>query len=533
MKILRAGGTAVEAVEAAIKVLENNEITNAGYGSNLSIDGVVECDATIVDHYGRSGACGAVPSTVPLFHALGPIMLLTENADVKNPISLARKILETSSQTLTLRRVPPNFLVGEGAKLFAIEHELPIVSNEELTSRNAKDRYHKWRADLQKATKVTDSPALPSTGRATPPEDASPTGQSKPKDQSNPLVKAKKGLLRDHSSAILTGMWNEGQPDSPSSDTTSSNGSDMPTPTSTPNKARSPLSGVNNGTQRLGSTSSVREADGPSTGSPPAKRAKTSKDGRACMAQGDSTCASDGGSINNVATLDRFLDEATSVEPETHADQPARSRASQIAATELTAEPNDTDFDLITDTMGAIAVDKDGNIAGGSSSGGIGMKHMGRTGPAALVGVGTAVIPYDLGAMKTVAAVTSGTGEHMATTMAAQRCAERLYHGTARGPLNRDCPEDDPARIMQDFIEKDFMGHPGVRNQASASAIGVMAVEITNEGIFMHWAHNTDSFALASFGSRDRAPATCMSRLPKNAKVNIGARRVGESPHAG
>lgn len=59
MQVLRAGGSAVDAVEAAIKVLEDKEITNAGYGSNLSIDGIVEADATIADHLGRSGACGA------------------------------------------------------------------------------------------------------------------------------------------------------------------------------------------------------------------------------------------------------------------------------------------------------------------------------------------------------------------------------------------------------------------------------------------------------------------------------------------
>lgn len=60
MAALRAGASAVDAVELAIRTLEDNEITNAGYGSNLTIEGVVEGDATIVDHWGRSGACGAV-----------------------------------------------------------------------------------------------------------------------------------------------------------------------------------------------------------------------------------------------------------------------------------------------------------------------------------------------------------------------------------------------------------------------------------------------------------------------------------------
>jgi hypothetical protein len=60
MTFLRNGGTAIDAVEVAIRVLEDREATNAGYGSNLCIDGTVECDATIVDHFGRSGAVAAI-----------------------------------------------------------------------------------------------------------------------------------------------------------------------------------------------------------------------------------------------------------------------------------------------------------------------------------------------------------------------------------------------------------------------------------------------------------------------------------------
>lgn len=60
---MKNAGSSIDAVEAAIKLLEDREITNAGYGSNLAMDGVVECDASIIDHFGRSGAVGAVART--------------------------------------------------------------------------------------------------------------------------------------------------------------------------------------------------------------------------------------------------------------------------------------------------------------------------------------------------------------------------------------------------------------------------------------------------------------------------------------
>ncbi|KAF3766515.1 N-terminal nucleophile aminohydrolase, partial [Cryphonectria parasitica EP155] len=462
MKLLKAGRTAVEAVEAAIKVLENNEITNAGYGSNLSIDGTVECDATMVDHFGRSGACGAVPN-------------------VKNPISLAKLILETSSQSLTLRRVPPNFLVGEGAKLFAVEHGMSTVTNEQLTSRNAKDRYTRWRADLDKIRGVNSVGTQVNVVEGPSPPQAVQAQEHGQDQMMTTAPKAHQGSLRDHTSAIMTATWNEGQPDSPSSEFNI----ESPTPTTiystTPNKngtTWAPKAGLNHG---------VASLDGSPEGGPVADLSSTSNY-----------------SSHDSCSLKRR------------------------AITEMTAEPNDADLDLITDTMGAIAIDKWGNIAAGSSSGGIGMKHRGRTGPAALVGIGTVVIPYNEHDpdFKTVAAVTSGTGEHMATTMAAAKCAERLYQGTMKGPTGRDVEEDDTAVIMQSFVENDFMGHPGVRNQTSARAIGVMAVEVNEKGVYLHWAHNTDSFALASFNLKDKVPHTCMSRLPEGSSVNVGARKL-------
>ena len=185
------------------------------------------------------------------------------------------------------------------------------------------------------------------------------------------------------------------------------------------------------------------------------------------------------------------------------------------------------DEDRITDTVGAIAIDLYGNIACGASSGGIGMKHRGRIGPAALVGVGAAVKPEDGDDPErtTVATVTSGTGEHMSTTTAASVCSERIYHGVRKMPggTYSECLEED---AIKSFIEKDFMSHPSVVNSHSTGAIGLLTVKKTKDGAYLFYGHNTDSFAMASMHSNENLPVCTMSRNRGNGAVAHGGRSI-------
>ncbi|KAI2622589.1 nucleophile aminohydrolase [Xylaria nigripes] len=483
MKILRGGHSAIEAVEAAIRVLENKEITNAGYGSNLAIDGTVECDATVVDHFGRSGACGAVPN-------------------IKNPITLARVILESSYKPLSLRRVPPNLLVGEGARDFAKSVGIELVANDDLISKNARDRFIRWKDDLKRA-EDREVPMTPSSRGETPPQ----------YDQD---------ARREHTNAILTGTWNEGQPDSPAC------GSPWPTPwnsgshistasaaktQASPKSApeRSPLSflgtTLSHKRQRFLPARSDEYVDNYagdySSSLEPSDRTGLGQ-GTSCPPPHDGACDE----------KDSMVSEFT----ENHAHDES-----------VKLERDKSMEDHITDTVGAIAIDQLGRMAAGSSSGGIGMKHRGRIGPAALVGIGTAVIPADADDPEgiAVAAVTSGTGEHMATTMASQRCAERIYQGSVRGPGGRDMTEDDENVILESFIANDFLNHPGVRESTSTGAIGAMAVKKAPGGYYLYFAHNTESFALASMGSNDLGPSCVMSRINEGGhNIAQGARKI-------
>lgn len=111
MNVLKTGGSAVDAVEIAIKCLEDREITNAGYGSNLAMDGVVECDAIIVDHNGRSGGAGAVAResrTIYIFRVYNQLTLSRDkepNLPRQDPArSLSHAVVTPPRATQSARR---------------------------------------------------------------------------------------------------------------------------------------------------------------------------------------------------------------------------------------------------------------------------------------------------------------------------------------------------------------------------------------------------------------------------------------------
>lgn len=129
--ILNSGGTALEACEAAIVALENCGYTNAGYGSNLTWDGKIECEASIMDGTTRHfGAC-------------------TNLSNVKNPIRLARILCERQSRLLTMDRIPPMILTGNGAINYAKEMNLDIVNENELVSVKARKTYEHYRRNIE------------------------------------------------------------------------------------------------------------------------------------------------------------------------------------------------------------------------------------------------------------------------------------------------------------------------------------------------------------------------------------------------
>jgi N4-(beta-N-acetylglucosaminyl)-L-asparaginase len=112
--ILEKKGTALDAVESGAVFIENQINCCVGLGGNPDRDGIVTLDASIMDYKSNAGSVAGLEQ-------------------IKNPISVARKIMETT---------PHVMLVGEGAKQFALQNGYKL--EEKKLSEDAEKVYKEW-----------------------------------------------------------------------------------------------------------------------------------------------------------------------------------------------------------------------------------------------------------------------------------------------------------------------------------------------------------------------------------------------------
>src|SRR3954451_4365772 len=115
-EVLHRDGSALDAVEAAVVVMENDEAFDAGRGSFLNREGKVQLDALMMDGDTlRAGGVGCVEH-------------------IRNPIRAARKVLSES---------PHVYFVAEGAERFAAEHGIELIDNKDLVLPRELERLKK------------------------------------------------------------------------------------------------------------------------------------------------------------------------------------------------------------------------------------------------------------------------------------------------------------------------------------------------------------------------------------------------------
>jgi len=115
LAILNRGGSALDAVEGAIVVLEDDPRTNTGIGARRRVDGTVQMDAALMDSQMNIGAVAAI-------------------MNVRNPIRVARMVMDS----------PNVMLAGEGAVAFARRRRVPFFDPSNMESEE------KWRDALAK-----------------------------------------------------------------------------------------------------------------------------------------------------------------------------------------------------------------------------------------------------------------------------------------------------------------------------------------------------------------------------------------------
>jgi len=133
-KALQEGKSSLDAVEIAIRMMEDDPLFNAGKGAVFTADGKNELDASIMN--GKDLSAGAVAG---LHH-------------VKNPITLARAVMEKS---------PHVMMIGDGAEKFAKEQGIELVDEKYFFTQSRWDALQQVKKEEEEKKKASEKPAPP------------------------------------------------------------------------------------------------------------------------------------------------------------------------------------------------------------------------------------------------------------------------------------------------------------------------------------------------------------------------------------
>lgn len=125
--------SALDAAVSAVSVLEDSQMTNAGYGSNLCKDGSVECDASVMD------------GSTSIWAAVGAL------SGLKNPIRVAKGLYDHQMEETVCGLVNPCLLVGEGAKKWSLERN--ITPEADLVTEKSRAALRKYTERVESAVK--------------------------------------------------------------------------------------------------------------------------------------------------------------------------------------------------------------------------------------------------------------------------------------------------------------------------------------------------------------------------------------------
>jgi len=488
--VLREGGSALDAAERATLILEDAGETNAGYGSNLTESGTLEMDAGLMD------------GSTLLFGAVGAI------TEIKNPIRVARKLVDEQAKgLLPLGRVPPGFLVGEGARDWAIRHGIQTVNSEDLVSEKAAKLYKHYKKKLdayklsleQNKRKKEDSSQLLSCKKLKTAQKLAISEHVRSNDGATKLVD---GNSIDFDDTSLPPVYKVVQTDMP-------NQRHFPIPVSENSYPSSSLYGLH------------------LAASQPHQLVHQQQSQQHHQHQQHLLQTQQPQPVRQPHQLQHLEHQQQQQQQRLQLPQQQLQQQHSNSTVERVCNKFSQDIpdakaiadydDKVHDTVGVVVLDRLGHVAASVSSGGIALKQSGRVGQASCYGCGCwaqrALNPNK----SSVAVSTTGCGEHLVRTLLAKECGQGL--------ANSSTPMESLQNIMKEkFAESEFL--EGI-NEKLGGAICMQFDKKGGKGNFL-WTHTTSSMGIGFQTTRENEATVKMSRLPKTSS-NQGTTILVES----